>query len=68
MARERGMDPTIEEATRAGDFAMLWYSLGKLSTSLILSAEVQTGSNLSGHLRWYSTSLAQSTRSPSLSI
>jgi solute carrier family 45 protein 1/2/4 len=28
MARERGIDPPVEEATRAGDLAMLFYSIG----------------------------------------
>lgn len=29
MAKETGIDPPVEAATRAGDLAMLFYSVGK---------------------------------------
>jgi hypothetical protein len=28
MAKETGVDPDVEDATRAGDMAMLFYSIG----------------------------------------
>lgn len=30
MAKETGIDPSVEKATQAGDLAMLFYSIGKL--------------------------------------
>ncbi|KAF8341364.1 major facilitator superfamily domain-containing protein [Cantharellus anzutake] len=36
MARERGLDPPVEEATRAGDFAMLWYSIVAIFAGTLL--------------------------------
>lgn len=30
MAKETGVDPPVEDATRAGDLAMLFYSVGML--------------------------------------